>query len=234
MRARRLVSGLAVTALLLASCGGGDDEGASPDPDVGAPAGDDGGDGPVGAEGNDEFQALLAKSRASTYTVVYLRNGEETITISHEGDVTAVLEEGEDLLIDDGQRMVSCSESECFAFPGGGQLDLMVQGLLGPFAFLFSAETAAGFLGGLNLEVSSDTIAGRDAKCITLDPSVIGTMAGVPSDALIVTCVDEETGVVLKGEFTAESETEGIVAVEFRAEGDPALLTPPFEPTSQG
>ncbi len=193
-----------------------------------APTDDESPDTPLEAmaEDNDELAALLEQQETTSWTVTYDLDG-EAMVITHEANgFTAILQGEDSRLIETADGILQCGADQCQAIPAGGMtMDLMMQSLLGPFAILMTADIGSF---GFDLDFHDETIAGRAARCATLDPSAMTAfLSELDGSEGITYCVDKGTGVSLQATLTAQGETQGILATAFVDAADQELLTPP-------
>ena len=230
------------TALVLfvpAACGGDDDDTASTDEteeDVTTTA-DDGGDEEEeesedeDSGGGDEFAQAIERAEEATIKVTYEVTGDnqdpQEFTIAQDPPKFALQAET-GLLIDDGERFISCDASEggqCIELPREGT-EGMAESILGAFAAPFLAFQQAAGDGMSGYEVTgSEEIAGRDALCATIDAS---ELPGSTESGSATSCIDEETGVLLLFEGEGAGDTGRIEAIEVSEPTDED-----FEPTSE-
>ncbi len=245
--ARVPASSLTALALIVGACADGNGEGSSvasprppssPAPESSADGDGSPGDDPVAASGSAAFQALVARARESTYTVTYVyiepSGPGAQFTVAHGSTATAVVHPGGDLLIEGPAGSIMCDESSCTSVDQGFSLDLMVEGLLGPSAILADPEALGRVFRGVDLDVASETILGRSATCVTIDASRLADAAGMSLDGEVVSCADEETGVMLRTRYSGQNGLADLEATAFSTTADASLLTPPFEPQSPG
>ena len=240
---RRLFVLLAAIALLVAACGGGDDD-VSVDGDadgtttqLAEPSDDEGDDseGDEGDEGDDESDDVFGDALDNatdakvkvTYRVTNEGQDDQEFTIAQDPPKFA-LQADTGLLIDDGESFYTCDATEggqCIELPREGS-EGMTQNLLGAFAapFLAFQNAAEGDISGYDV-TGDEEIAGRDAVCATIDA---GEIPGVTDSGSATSCVDKETGIMLRFEGEGTSDTGKIEAIEF---GEPS--DEDFEPTSE-
>jgi hypothetical protein len=82
--------------------------------------------------------------------------------------------------------------------------------------------------------VSSDTIAGRDARCITFSASSFSPLAALAGslDGEATVCVDEETGFLLKLETNDGDSTKNVFLATEVGEASEEDVTPPVTPST--
>jgi len=235
-RPARLGTAALVVAVVAvaAGCGGDDSSSASNNNGASGPttngntaAGSSGGSG--GTTGNAEYDALLKKAQRASYRITYKSSDSDgEFTISHGPPKSAFLTNDGTQFINDGSKSVMCSDvgtsdATCYETTiGAGAADSIVQGFFGAYAALLATNgpTAHGY--AFDVSKSGQTIAGRDAKCATINGG-----RAVDRTGQFEVCVDAETGVLLLGQSTTNGKTERIEATSY---GDPKPSD--FEPAS--
>jgi hypothetical protein len=238
---------LATLSLVLAACGGSDDD--EDDGDGGGDeiatettdAGDDGDDG--NDEGDDEgsaedSRAALEKlagagegaAAVATYTITS-EGTESTWKIYSEGENSRAEfgsgDEGTVIVITTPEATYTCTESagEGFCFEGEGQSGT------NPFAGLFtqygsyeSIDNYLGLYGDGDVEESSEEIAGVDAQCYTATGDFTG-------DAGAVKWCFAENGVLLLSSYELDSGTFEMRATDFSDSVPDGSFEPPYDIT---
>jgi hypothetical protein len=188
-----------------------------------------------GGSGGGDFASLVAKAKDASFKVTYKTSDGDTITIAQDGTGKQAVTEGNNLFINNGSTGISCdgttSTATCRDLGSAGKTAAgagvsLITGTANAISRLASSSL-------LNGHTSSQTIAGRDATCVTVNTSdmagVLGSIARrVGADASSTVCADKETGVLLK--FSGGSSgnvTDLFVATEF---GEPSAAD--FEPPS--
>jgi hypothetical protein len=180
--------------------------------------------------GDDDFQALIDKAKDSKYKVTYrlstTEGGEETlITVASDGEgkLAYFTDDGDTHVISDGDNSTFCSdvntEPECIESTGG--LGSIAAGAVAAYASLLGqpAQALQGASGEFADE-STETIAGREAQCVTLDFLSLEYKA----------CVDKETGITLLWSASAGGQGGSYEATEF-ADPTDSDFEPDAEPT---
>lgn len=243
--APRLIAIVAVGALLLAACGGGDAPEADESPaDVQSPAVETETDTPPADEAEDEAEDEAAGEAAFTgpqqpARVTYafeegdMPEGMSEFVLSFDPPRSALIyEQGRFIDTGEGEAIVCTTESgeaQCFVMPRGQQSQF-VTGFFGSFFGIIEGFGEAVDTPGFN-RTGTREVAGRQATCATFDPAAMSAQTGVEvedvQDAEV--CVDQETGIGLWYSVTQGGESSTVVAVEF---GDPQPddFTPPAEP----
>ena len=220
--------GLLLIAGLVSGCGSSDKSSGSSDTGNTTTQPDGSGDG-----GSNEFSDLVAKASTANIRIVYERDGESTVTIAQDGEGKSAFTDGNTTLYTDGDSTVSCdgtgSDATCTKIPVGGA----GAGILTAFTSVFSGLTklSSSVFGG---DVSSETIAGRDAKCITFSASNFSPLAALAGslDGEATVCVDQETGFLLKLETKDGSTTKDVFIATEVGEATDEDLTPPVTPST--
>ncbi len=112
-------------------------------------------------------------------------------------------------MIQRGDELIICEESECFAMPGMGADGMLMMGMFGS-AFVGALLMSGGIdAPGYDVDTSPISIAGRDGVCITYSPSP----AMDPTVESARQCVDNELGFTLLLESTdrESGETETVM-----------------------
>jgi hypothetical protein len=224
------VLGLVLIAGFVSGCGGDDDSGdaGSTTPPTETTQPDDGG-------GSNEFSDIVAQASEANIRIVYERDGEDSITIAQDGEGRSAFTDGDSTIYTDTDTdtTVSCdgtgADAECTEIPFGGVAASILTGFTGLFTGLVNLDSSV--FGG---DVSSDTIAGRDARCITFSASSFSPLAALAGsvDGEATICVDEETGFLLKLETKDDSSTKDVFLATEVGEASESDLTPPVTPST--
>jgi hypothetical protein len=234
---RKIMIGVCVAAFALAACGGG----ASNKVGVGSSGGGSATTAPGGGStgGNDAFSQLIAKAKSASFKATYTTSDGKSITLAQDGNgKEAFITDGSEV-ISNGTTTISCdgttSAATCTDLGSTG--GTMIAGLTALFSTAYTS------LAGLNSSVygghtSSETIAGRDASCVTIKASdYAGGLGGLSSklggDASVTSCVDKSLGYLLKlsGTDASGTATNELVAT---AAGDSSAsdFQPPSTPVT--
>ena len=226
----KFVIGVVAATLALAACGSSSKTGSSSG-ETRTANGSNGGSG--------DFSSLVAKAKTSPYKGTYKTSDDRTITIAQDGSGKQSVSEGNHLYINNGSTTISCdgttSTATCHDLGSAG--NTIVDAATAAFKGVYSAIAALGSSSVLNGQTSSETIAGRDATCVTVDAAnmsgVFGAIARrLASDASTTVCADKETGVILKlSGGTGSTPTDVFVATEFGQPSD-SDFQPPSTPKS--
>ncbi len=215
--------GLMLATSTVVACGGSSGKSGSSDTQPQVTTGDTGGDGSA----SDAFSQLVAQASTANIKITYAQSDGDSVTIAQDGNGKTAYQSGDSTFYTDGDTTVSCSgtgaDAECTQIPGGGAIGTSI---LTVFTTLFSglAKLDSSVYSG---HESSETIAGRDAQCITFKASDFAGLAALGSgdisdpSAEATICVDKETGFLLKLSSKSNNSTK-----------DEFLATKVEEPTS--
>jgi hypothetical protein len=215
---KRLLVLVILGALLLAACGGSDDDNdALAGKNTGnASAGNDNGND-NGDDGDSEYQELLAKAKNANLKVTYEFSTSEgtegqvvTVSSNGEGKLAYFADDGDTHLITDGEEFTSCSdvksEPECNTVSGG----LAATGIAAYTTLLGLPATALSNYTGSFANDSTETIAGREARCVSFN-----YLGGEWKS-----CSDKETGIGLLWEASSGGQGGGFKATEVTEPSD--------------
>jgi len=204
----RLFIGALAAMLLLAACGGssGKNKAAAAGSTTTTTASAGESSTTTASGGNAELATLLAKRSTASIKLTYDYVGGTTLVVAQDGKGKSSVQIAGALFISDGKKSISCSGTTADAtctdvssIAGAGAAGAITNSLNAFYSGLSTLNTAD--YGG---HTSSETIAGRDATCVTYKASGLGALAalagGSPlgADASSTTCVDKETGFLLK------------------------------------
>ena len=223
------VIGLGLIAALVSGCSSDDNNG-----------GDAGGTTPPTSTqpdsggGSNDFSDIVAQASKANIRIVYERDGEDSITIAQDGEGKAAFTQGDTTIYTDSDdnSTVQCQgtgeDAECKEIPLGGIAASFLTGFTSVFTGLVNLPESV--FGG---DVSSDTIAGRDARCITFSASDFTPLRALAGslDGEATVCVDEETGFLLKLETSDGSSTKDVFLATEVGEASDSDLTPPVTPS---
>jgi hypothetical protein len=199
-------------ALGLAACGGSSNKSGSGAGGSDTTTTSGGGSGGSGNEISD----LVKKAKSANVKVTYKTTGSDTTFQLAQYNGDSAMTTGDSTIITTGGKTYSCSgtgsDAKCSELPGGATLgNTLLSSFFGAYSLLFSApDTLTGKLGFVNKSESTETIAGRNAKCATISAGVFTGVTGQ-----LELCVDSETGILLKGQTTSGGKTSSIEATEF-------------------
>lgn len=220
----RIAAAIAVAAIGLAACGGGSSKGATA------------GGGSSPSASNDAFSQLVAKEKTADFKITYTTSDGKSETIAQDGKGKTAVTSGENLYISDGTNVISCDGTTASA----KCTDLGSTGNSIFSGFTAAFTTAYAGLGALNSSVygghtTTDTIAGRKATCVTVKASDAGGLAGaiagkLSADASETSCVDAETGALLKLEGGVNGNTQTVFLATQAGSSSPSDFVPPSTP----
>jgi hypothetical protein len=180
-----------------------------------------------GANGSGtDLAALAAKAKTSAFKVTYKTSDGETVTLAQDGNGKVSVVQGNHLYIVDGSTTIACdgttSSATCRDVGSAGKAaaDALTASITEAYRTIATLNSSL-----FNGHTSSDTIAGRDATCVTVNASdiggVFGAIAGrLGTDASFEICIDKATGALLKVSGGSGGETtDVVVATEF---GEPS------------
>jgi hypothetical protein len=189
-----------------------------------------------GGNGN-AVSSLVEKSKTSAFKVTYKTSTGDTITIAQDGKGKESVVKGDQLYINDGSTIISCdgttSTATCRELGDEGKstyesVTSAITDAAGAIARLGSSSL-------LNGQTSSETIAGRDATCVTVNATdmtgALGAIArGLGATASGSVCADNETGALLKvSGGSGDHSTDVFVATNFDQPSD-SDFQPPSTP----
>jgi hypothetical protein len=223
---RKLIPALLVAAIVVAGCGG-DDDNDSADPGTSDTTVAGGSGTTTGDSSDDDFNQLLEDAKKTRIRVTYESSSsdggtEQLGTISQDGTGKQAYfaPDGDSQTIIDGENVIACTNlkttPECSQFSGEGAALYTA-----PLSFLTIPATAITAAGDSAFtDESTETIAGREARCVGIDYLSVEWKA----------CADKETGVLLKWEAGAGGQSGAFVATEVGEPKD-SDFEPPAEPS---
>jgi len=184
---------------------------------------------------NGDLAKLYADAAKARFKITYTSGtGSETVVVAQHPPKYSLVQSKTAIYGDGGDTFVECSgtglAAKCAELPSiGGDAKQSTAGSFGSVAStLFDALAQAGpALGGLTY--SNATIAGRAARCVTVDSKNLEAVIGDALKGTLTICADKETGVLLKSHISSATGTTDIVAISF---GPPtaADFNPPTAP----
>jgi hypothetical protein len=238
---RRILIVVLVGALAVAACGGSSNNTKSKT------------NSGSNSTGSSSFDQLYNQRSDATLKVTYQNSDQsgkagDTFTIAQQGkDKTAYVSGGSETIVN-GNDVTNCTDidttPDCTTTTGGAAA---AQGMVAAYTALFTAAqtSIAGWAaaGGIGNE-STETIAGRTAQCVTitaasaagkLGAAAAAALAGKNANAGYETCIDKDTGVLLKWVVTGvSSDQSGIVATAVTQPTDADFQPPANAKTSTG
>jgi hypothetical protein len=227
----KLVIGITAAVLAVAACGSSSKSSSSGSGSTTTVSG--------GAANASDFASLVAKAKTSAFKVTYQTSDGKTGIVAQDGTGKQAVTDGNQLLIDNGSTVISCdgttSTATCRDLGTAGRETFgagmsLITGTANAIAALGSSSL-------FNGQTSSETIAGRDATCVTVSAAnmsgVFGSIAShLGSETAAKVCADNETGVLLKlSGTTNESTTDVFVATDF-SQPSASDFEPPSTPKS--
>jgi hypothetical protein len=220
---RSLLAVTVVVALGLAACGSSSSK--SSGGDTGSTSG--------GTASKDDLSALLEKAKTANVKVTYkAQDKADSFTlVQYNGDTSFTT--GDSQFVTKGDKAYTCSNitsstPTCVEAPGGAAAgDALQSGFFGLYSALLSSSVAniASRLSGVTRTTSTETVAGREAKCVKFSGALLGQTGNLS------VCVDSKTGVLLKATSdTSVTAGSSIQATDF-AESSADDVKLPAEPT---
>jgi hypothetical protein len=216
---RRLIATCSVALLAIAlfgACGGSSSKAGSSNPSDTKGSSDNN----SSSSSDSDYAKLVADASKERFKITYTTgSGGDEQTYAQDGKGNSVYGSGDTQYFVSPDGSVSCStdsdgKASCTKVSGTGTS-------ISPFLSLFqSGKAAIAALGGRYGDVSSKTIAGRDAKCLSISIAASATY-----------CIDKDTGVLL--ELSAKSSSgkqeASFLVTKFEEPSD-SDFTPPATP----
>ena len=235
---RKLIALCALGGLLLAACGssGSSKTGAGAGGGATTTTASGGGSATTaGGGGGGEFSQLVAQAAKANVKITYQGSDGKPLTIAQDGKGKSLFQTDSSVYITDGTKTISCdgttSTAKCTELPVSGAGSPMTA-FLGAYAGL--AQLNSSIYGS---HVSSETIAGRDARCITFKASdyaglaaIAGNSKGYDPTAQATICVDKDTGFLLKLESKSSTSTNEVFLATAVSTPSDADFNPPSTP----
>ena len=235
-----LGSAALIAAVVLGACGGSSKPASSATTTTAA-----GGSSSTPGSSSDAFSQLVANADKQKFKITYTSgsssdtstsgDSSDTFTYEQDGKGNSVYTSGTTQYFTTATGSVSCDTSAtpvtCTEIPSVGGL------ASNPFlVFVNLGKTYADVLGNAGGDTSNETIAGRDAECVTFSPKNLGGIAGAAAGALgdeasAKYCVDKSTGVLLEISGTdASGKSSSLIEVTKFEEPSDSDFTPPATP----
>ncbi len=210
---------LLVAGVMLGACGGSSSSksgggGAAPTTAKTPSNGTGSAQSPGGSSpASDDLAALLSKAKTADVKVTYKSDSKsDTFTLVQHGSDSAFIS-GSSEVVTKGGATYSCSgidgsTPQCLTTPGGQNVgQAMLSGFFGVYAAVVDGTLSrvASQLTGVSTTTSSDTIAGRAAKCVTVSAALLGESGNITA------CIDAKTGVFLKGSTDSSAGSGGSI-----------------------
>jgi len=180
-----------------------------------------------GGSGGGDLSSLVNKGKTADVKVTYKTGSDgSSVTIIQRGNDN-VYTSGDTSVYNVGGKTITCqgtgSSATCTQLPSTGGSS---RGLGGSVLTIYNQLIQAAADSPLikNIKTSSQTIAGRNAKCVTLT----GTLAAAAGKSGTV-CIDAETGILLKVASNVNNEGDVLVATSVGTPSD-SDFTPPAKP----
>jgi hypothetical protein len=242
-----LILALTGALLLVVACGGDDEstDGDSSEPTATRESGGeeeestpDAGDGDTsGDDAASDLAALAGEYSDFSGVVKYETSGFgdesfSTMTIYRDGSNSRVDYEGTDgsgSFITNADGSFACAENQCLKYPAGQGIDPTAA-----FTAFINPETVRESFGevpdGVDVDRSSEEIAGLDATCYTYSGDLDEEESGDESGKICFS----DSGILLRLEFESASGSGKFEAVEASEGADDADFEPPFDVVDLG
>ncbi|HET9729410.1 MAG TPA: hypothetical protein VFR41_08320, partial [Acidimicrobiia bacterium] len=181
---------------------------------------------PSGSSGDTDFAKLIADANKAPARVTYKPSDGAGFTVSQDGHgkVAYFSDDGDSQIIYDGTNAFVCSSLKsspsCISETGAA-----AQATVAGYAALLTAAGreigAASTAGNPFADTTDETIAGRDAKCVSYSVAGVGWQA----------CADKETGLLLRWKVTGGGTSSSFEATDYTQPKD-SDFTPPATPTA--
>jgi len=243
----KILIGVCAGALMLAACGGGSSNKSGASGSGAQSTTTAGNGGTSGGSGDNSALSDLAKQYAKAkikITYTSSDSSDSTFTIAQDGNGKSAFTSGDSTFYTDGKSSISCqgtgSTADCTDL--GSSLGGLGANIGSTFTATFAA--LAGVLGTLSGgDKSSESIAGRDASCVTYKASdVVGKLGGLalfkgsvsssdydPNDSAKI-CVDKQSGFVLEVSGTKKGQPQSELTATAVSEPSDSDFTPPVTP----
>jgi hypothetical protein len=244
---KKLLIGVLAAALSLAACGGSSKKtvDAAGGPTTTAKDGSTASTSGSTGSGSDDLSKLAGEYAKARIKITYTSNtggSEESLTIAQDGNGKTAFTTGSSTFYSDGTSSISCegtgSSAKCTDL---GSLGAASAGLGSIFTASFSALAHLFDQLGTG-DNSSETIAGRDASCVTYKASdFLGKLKSLPlfqgedtsgydpNDSATI-CVDKKSGFLLKVSSTKKGVNEETFVATEVGEPSDSDFTPPATP----
>jgi hypothetical protein len=220
----KLLIGVLAASLAVAACGSSSKSGSN-----------SGSTTTVSSGSANDLSELASKSKTSAFKVTYKTSNGSTITIAQDGNGKESIVQDGNLYIIDGESVIRCdgttSTATCRDLGHGGKAttDALTATLSAAYRALETLQSSV-----FNGQTTSETIAGRDATCVSAKAAdmtgIFGAIADrLAPDASFGICVDKATGALLKVSGGTSSSSDILVATEF-AEPTDSDFQPPSTP----
>jgi hypothetical protein len=217
---RKIVAVLALSAIALAACGGSS----------GSKSDSSSGD-------SDSFSKLFEQSRNATLKVTYSGTDEngttgDPFTVAQDGPDKSAFITGDSEIIVNGTTAIQCSNLQsdptCSDYPGGvAAARSAIAAATAALTAANAAITGAAKSNGVG-KSSTSQIAGRTAECVTITPGsgIVGDLAKKLGGGSYESCLDKDTGVVLKWQVQGGNRAAGVIATKVEQPTDADFEAP--------
>lgn len=191
--------------------------------------GSSGGSSSGNSSGNSSLTDLIAKGKTADIKITYKVSGSAaagsdntTFTLIQRGK-DSVDQFGDSTVYDIGGKTTTCtgtgSSASCESISGLGNTGALTGSLFTTYDQVLQNKALAPYLG--SLKQSSQTIAGRSAKCISISGAAATGLGGSGT-----VCIDNKTGILLSAQGTSSGSTGGIVATSVGSPSDADFTLP--------
>ena len=235
-----IIGAVALLGLVAAAaCTSGDDDGGdgdNGDPTATVDAADDGDDGDDDDGGSTlaDLLGVVDQYEAFTGVVTY-----DTSNFSSEGDLGSISiyqsgtssryefgdGDGESIFITTPDASYQCADDMCLKLPGTGTIAAVLTSFFSIFGPAVIAANVGALPGGIDVDMSSESIAGIDATCFKYSGDLDATQTGNESSEMCFS----SGGILLRMVFEDASGGGSIVATSASDTApDPSVFEPPY------
>jgi hypothetical protein len=246
---RRIAIAVVVGAMVLAACGSSSKKSvaAGGSSTTAAGSGSTTGSTSGGSGGSSDLSALAGQYAKAKIKITYTTGSDSSsFTVAQDGNGKSTFSSDNNTVYSDGKSSVSCegtgTTAKCTDLGSlGGAAGGIGTSLTTTFAALANVLSTLG--GGHS---SSESIAGRDASCVTYKASdVVGKIKGLPlfkdstdnpsdydpNDTATI-CLDKDTGFVVKIAGTKKGQAQDELTATAISEPSDSDFTPPVTPVT--
>jgi len=229
----KLAAGVLVASITVAACGG-----SSGKPAANVGSGNGAVTSPSGS--SNAFSDLIAKEKSADIKITYTDSNGKSTTIEQDGKGKSLWMSDSGLTISDGTSTIQCdgetSTARCTDVGTEGGTESA--GLTTVFNTIYAGLSSLK-LSDYGGNTSTQTIAGRDADCITFRASdFAGVLSSIAKNsdtspnASETACVDHDTGFLLKLEGSDGEQTTQQLVATAASKSSPADFAPPSTPVT--
>jgi hypothetical protein len=224
-------STLLVAAAVLAACGGSGGSSKAGSTTVATNV--------IGSATSGDLSKLVADANKQRFKITYTDAGGNTQIYAQDGHGNTMISNGDSQTFSTPSSTITCDKTSgqytCTASPGSLSVEA------NPFLGILTLEQSQLNALGTNLgQSSSETIAGRDAQCVTFSQQdlipITGTSVSTsspPTKASYTYCIDKNTGATLDVSTTDDAGKQSSVLVVTKFElPKPSDFTPPATPST--